>query len=103
MESASKASKNVAVPMMMRVRTCQEDRGSRSIRATTSPANRFCDSSGLSSKSAAMVPPVFSAAQLILVEKRERHHAAAGNSEAGDRRVLIWLIGKLGGREAAHR
>src|SRR6266567_9326600 len=105
MESASNASKNVAVPMMMRVRTCQADSGSRSIRAATSPAKRFCLSSTLSSKSAAMAPSPrrFSAAQLILVEKREGHHAATGNSEAGDGRVLVWLVGKLGRGEASHR
>src|SRR3984957_15613428 len=36
MASASKASKNVATPMMSRVRTCHHEIGIRSIRATTS-------------------------------------------------------------------
>src|SRR6202451_433597 len=36
MASASKASKNVATPMMIRVRTCHHEIGIRSIRATTS-------------------------------------------------------------------
>jgi hypothetical protein len=35
-ESASKASKKVAVPTMMRVRICQDDSGSRSMRARMS-------------------------------------------------------------------
>jgi hypothetical protein len=35
---ASKASKNVAVPMMTRVLTCHHDTGSRSMRATTCSA-----------------------------------------------------------------
>src|SRR5258708_20986523 len=103
MESASKASKNVAVPMMMRVRACQEESGSRSIRAATSPAKRLPVSSPLSSKSAAMaLPCLFSGTQIILVEKWERHHAATVNPEAGDGRVLVWLVGKLGRCEAAH-
>src|SRR5436305_843424 len=104
MESASKASKNVAVPMMIRVRTCQEDSGSRSIRAATSPAKRFPLSSGLLSKSAAMAPPQrVSAAQFILVEKRKRGHAATGNSEARDGRMFVSFDGKLGRGEAAQR
>ena len=37
MASASKASKNVATPMMIRALTCHHEIGSRSIRATTSP------------------------------------------------------------------
>src|SRR5580700_10229276 len=36
MASASNASKNVATPMMIRVRTCHHEIGMRSIRATTS-------------------------------------------------------------------
>jgi hypothetical protein len=45
MVSASKASKNVAVPISTRALTCHDENGMRSIRAATSRMAAICASS----------------------------------------------------------
>src|ERR1700722_1790801 len=102
MASASKASKKVATPMMIRVRTCHHEIGIRSIRATTSSME---PSPGATLSLALIVPsPIcyFPSPQGGRVRSNKLHRDAAELTEIGVQRIALARMDHAGERAGEH-
>src|SRR3984885_4914653 len=103
MANASKASKNVATPMMIRVRTCHHEIGIRSIRATTSSIE---PSPGAVLSLTLIVPPPIFFLPLPLVGKgrsNKLQRDAAELAEVGVQRIAFARVDHAGERAGEHQ
>src|SRR5580700_5695845 len=103
MANASKASKNVATPMMIRVRTCHHEIGIRSIRATTSSIE---PPPGAMLSPALMVPSpfcYFPSPQGGGRRSNELQRDAAELAEIGVQRIALARMDHAGERAGEHQ
>src|SRR5580658_10143810 len=100
MASASKASKKVATPMMIRVRTCHHEIGIRSMRATTSSME---PSPGATLSLALIVPsPICYFPSQGRVRSNKLHRDAAELTEIGVQRIALARMDHAGERAGEH-